>query len=950
MERERAAKTAVKEKKLSRQSAAPERRAPAPARSLSHRAIRQTPGFDTIQTKRAISQPGDSLEHEADAMAERVASGRAASCGCGGVCLQCRAKTNADIQRKVSQASFPSSSSLPNHFLQRPGTGRPLDDATRDYFEERFAQDFSLVRIHADERAADSARAIHARAYTTGQDIVFGQGEFAPQTDSGQRLLAHELTHVVQQGEGRTEHIQRDPADPKADQATWYERAAGFSSGMEALQNVLTGVNAAVLKEKDDTYVFTDRTFTRPVVNRITGNARAFRNKVTAFIDASPADEPLLEQLRADLKDFDSALTTLEGNTPAAIGDAEVVGRSFVGGVTGAAGSFGGFLRLGLWDSWGQFLFDGSKQRADEAGEGFYQLMSNISDNGLGATVSKGASDWKDRFVQNLEDEHISAAGSQFGSTAFDIYFAGRGLVSAGQGMAGMSKAAKMFRMAGNPAPWRAALRLALREAVAFRGVGIHSGGGVYGSKFNLPTSGGKPTVRILRYVSNENDLVSKSMREPKTLLLDAEGNPRPLPNIMEQHKSASEGSPLQSAYPYADAETMLTANPMGVSATENSPYYVIIEVPLDEALMDVNKQMVRIKGLDPADFPELEVNRFGMQVSRDMLPDDLTKLNTESPFDPVYENLSPELQQWVTRNVIDMDSPLVKHLEGITVGEWEKTILAPDLKPYVVEVRPNPLYKGTPVELNVKPTKPSVYHPALNPESLWGIGSSSPKGFSSFKAQMDWYMTQAGGSGNFPLTLEEVMGGSRLSYLGGVQQELMWPFTFPNWTKARPRPDASSSSDASPLTPEEARDYMAWINAATQDSVSETLLELAVPSEARKRGVPAPGVLSNATREMGVAAKDARQAGGKITGLRTAPGVVSLEAHAPTLDRLAPIVQAVTGSWKGKGGVEAGVVIVLEGDTAKAGDVSAKVKGITVPSGMKLRIVSAKGTLLYSR
>jgi predicted chitinase len=65
--------------------------------------------------------------------------------------------------------------------------------------ETRFGQDFSGVRVHADSKAAESSKAIGALAYTVGQDIVFGSGHYAPQTDAGQRILAHELTHVLQQ-------------------------------------------------------------------------------------------------------------------------------------------------------------------------------------------------------------------------------------------------------------------------------------------------------------------------------------------------------------------------------------------------------------------------------------------------------------------------------------------------------------------------------------------------------------------------------------------------------------------------------------------------------------------------------------------------------------------------------------------------------------------------------
>jgi len=80
------------------------------------------------------------------------------------------------------------------------GGGQPLPDSTRAFFEPRFGCDFSRVRVHTDANAADTARAVNARAFTRGHDVVFGAGQYAPGTTAGQRLLAHELTHVIQQG------------------------------------------------------------------------------------------------------------------------------------------------------------------------------------------------------------------------------------------------------------------------------------------------------------------------------------------------------------------------------------------------------------------------------------------------------------------------------------------------------------------------------------------------------------------------------------------------------------------------------------------------------------------------------------------------------------------------------------------------------------------------------
>ena len=112
------------------------------------------------------------------------------------------------LQAKLSVGGGAEPADAPQIVADSQGSpGRPLDRAAREFFEPRFGRDFSEVRIHAGERPAAAARAISARAFTLGLDITFGDGEYAPDTSDGRRLLAHELTHVVQQG--RAESVVR---------------------------------------------------------------------------------------------------------------------------------------------------------------------------------------------------------------------------------------------------------------------------------------------------------------------------------------------------------------------------------------------------------------------------------------------------------------------------------------------------------------------------------------------------------------------------------------------------------------------------------------------------------------------------------------------------------------------------------------------------------------------
>jgi hypothetical protein len=132
---------------------------------------------------------------------------RACACGNhtdgGGECAECRKKRGVGmLQRAALQPSAfsPHPSVVPpivHEVLRSPG--QPLDAETRAFMEPRFGHDFSRVRVHTDTKAAESARAVNALAYDVGRDVVFGAGQYAPSTSAGRQLMAHELTHVVQQ-------------------------------------------------------------------------------------------------------------------------------------------------------------------------------------------------------------------------------------------------------------------------------------------------------------------------------------------------------------------------------------------------------------------------------------------------------------------------------------------------------------------------------------------------------------------------------------------------------------------------------------------------------------------------------------------------------------------------------------------------------------------------------
>lgn len=141
------------------------------------------PSRTIVHAKLEMTDPGDHDEQEADAIADAVVSG-------------------GKIARKISGGGGSSgitvSQQMESQLSQLQGGGRQMPEGLRNIMESGFGQDFSQVRLHTDSEAANMSSSIHAKAFTLGNDIYFNQGQFSPNTTEGQRLVAHELTHVVQ--------------------------------------------------------------------------------------------------------------------------------------------------------------------------------------------------------------------------------------------------------------------------------------------------------------------------------------------------------------------------------------------------------------------------------------------------------------------------------------------------------------------------------------------------------------------------------------------------------------------------------------------------------------------------------------------------------------------------------------------------------------------------------
>lgn len=154
-----------------------------------------------IQTKLSISEPGDSYEQEADRVAGQIM--RMPDAGLAREDTISTPVRAMSLQREIAPHDGVALNSGVA-VAEAAGGGTPLRDDVRGYFEPRFGYDFSGVRIHTGMRAHEAARSINAVAYTLGQNVVFEAGRYAPDSVAGRHLLAHELTHVVQQNGGTT--------------------------------------------------------------------------------------------------------------------------------------------------------------------------------------------------------------------------------------------------------------------------------------------------------------------------------------------------------------------------------------------------------------------------------------------------------------------------------------------------------------------------------------------------------------------------------------------------------------------------------------------------------------------------------------------------------------------------------------------------------------------------
>jgi outer membrane protein OmpA-like peptidoglycan-associated protein len=174
------------------------------------------------------------------------------------------------------------------------GGGQPLPRSVRNYFEPRFGYDFSGVRVHTDRKASETAKSINAKAFTKGKNIVFGGGQYSPETSGGKSLLAHELTHVIQQNiialekqKGLQRKINEGREEARSGRFT--PRLSLFPSDIPKpiVMKTKGGILATVYFGKDSSFLFDENL---KMVEDIS-NELIFRSNPTIIIDGHASTE-----------------------------------------------------------------------------------------------------------------------------------------------------------------------------------------------------------------------------------------------------------------------------------------------------------------------------------------------------------------------------------------------------------------------------------------------------------------------------------------------------------------------------------------------------------------------------------------------------------------------------------------------------------------------------------
>lgn len=211
-----------------------------------------------IQCKLTIGSVNDPMEVQADAVADQVMRMPA-----NGLiqrkCSKCEEEEKAQrkpltsfIQKKEASGNTSTTSdAVSNKIQETKGSGASLGTSTKNFMESRFGTDFSSVRIHTDSQAVALSSELNAQAFTVGNDVYFNSGKYSPESGEGKHLLAHELTHVVQQNNSlQMKMIQRachEEGNPSRDVEACPEGATDVGRQAQGVANTVDARAAAII-------------------------------------------------------------------------------------------------------------------------------------------------------------------------------------------------------------------------------------------------------------------------------------------------------------------------------------------------------------------------------------------------------------------------------------------------------------------------------------------------------------------------------------------------------------------------------------------------------------------------------------------------------------------------------------------------------------------------------
>lgn len=279
--------------------------------------------------------------------------------------------------------------------------GQPLETSARSFMESRFGQPFDAVRVHTGPTAAESARSVHARAYTVGSHMVFGAGQYAPHSPSGRKLIAHELAHVVQQGGGDSDVVQRAEVDDRS--------CAG-------LTDIESDVDTKVNSEIDDARKAAGtppplKDFVKEAVPRLAGSTPI--GPIEKYIEGLGATKASIPPNDLSGTKYSGADTVNRFYKLHTLGLAHVVGsHSLISSICVGADKIGHFFQQGL--QYAQIVASSTKTtgaakaaEAESAGRAFEIGTMGLSSTGVYSRADQAANRAGLDFWADLLADHI---------------------------------------------------------------------------------------------------------------------------------------------------------------------------------------------------------------------------------------------------------------------------------------------------------------------------------------------------------------------------------------------------------------------------------------------------------------------------------------------------------------------------------------------------------------